>query len=147
MPPSSGRLTKVEDAMPTDADDPRIAQIIALDEQRRAAMIAEDFASLDRLLADDLVHVHAGGNADSKQQYFRLIEDVCAFVAIGRGPMTVRFYGDTAILTGPMTHTVRIKPTGAIRTMDAFGTQVWAPHGNSWRQVLYQATEIAAHQG
>jgi ketosteroid isomerase-like protein len=126
-------------------DDPRIAKIIALDEQRRAAMIAEDFAALDRLLADDLVHVHAAGNADTKQQYFKLIADFCAFVAIERGPMIVRFYGDTAVVTGAMTHTVKIKPTGTIRTMDAFGTQVWAPHGDSWRQVLYQATEIGSH--
>lgn len=126
-------------------DDPRVANIIALDEARRAAMIAEDFAALDRLLADDLVHVHAAGNSDTKAQYLKMIADFCGFVAIGRGPMTVRFYGDTAILTGPMTHTVRIKPTGAIFTMDAFGSQVWAPHGDSWRQVLYQATEIAPH--
>jgi hypothetical protein len=74
-----------------------------------------------------------------------VIADFCGFEAIERGPMTVRFYGDTAILTGPMTHTVRIKPTGAVRTMEAFCTQVWAPHGDSWRQVLYQATEIGAH--
>jgi len=126
-------------------DDPRTPKIIALDEARRAAMIAEDFATLDRLLADELIHVHAAGNADTKAQYLKMIADFCGFVAIERGPMTVRFYGDTAILTGPMTHTVRIKPTGAVRTMAAFGTQVWAPHGDSWRQVLYQATEIAPH--
>ena len=126
-------------------DDPRIAKIIALDERRRAAMIAEDFAALDRLLADDLVHVHAAGNADTKTQYLKMIADFCGFEAIERGPMTVRFYGDTAVLTGLMTHTVRIKPTGAVRTMAALGTQVWAPHGDSWRQVLYQATEIAPH--
>lgn len=125
--------------------DPRVAKIIALDEERRAAMIAEDFAVLDRLLADDLVHIHAAGDADTKQQYFKLIAEFCAFVAIERGPMNVRFYGDTAVVTGPMTHTVRIKPTGAVRTMKAFGTQVWAPHGDSWRQVLYQATEIVPH--
>ena len=126
-------------------DDPRVDKIIALDEARRAAMIAEDFAALDRLLADDLVHVHAAGNSDTKAQYLKMIADFCRFEAIERGPITVRFYGDTAILTGPMTHTVRIKPTGAIRTMEAFGSQVWAPHGDSWRQVLYQATEIAPH--
>jgi ketosteroid isomerase-like protein len=129
--------------MPTN--DPRTAQIIALDDERRAAMIAEDFAALDRLLADDLVHVHAAGNADTKAQYLKMIADFCGFEAIERGPMTVRFYGDTAILTGTMSHTVRIKPTGAVRIMEAFGTQVWAPHGDSWRQVLYQATEIASH--
>ena len=126
-------------------DDPRTPRIIALDEERRAAMIAEDFTALDRLLADELIHVHAAGNADTKAQYLKMIADFCGFEAIERGPMTVRFYGDTAILTGPMTHTVRIKPTGAVRTMAAFGTQVWAPHGDSWRQVLYQATEIGSH--
>ena len=126
-------------------DDPRIAKIIALDEQRRTAMVAADFTALDQLLADDLVHVHAAGNADTKQQYFQLLETLCEFVAIERGPMTVRFYGDTAILTGPMTHTVRIKPSSAVRTMAAFGSQVWAPHGDSWRQVLYHATEIIPH--
>jgi ketosteroid isomerase-like protein len=125
--------------------DPRAAKIIALDEQRRAAMVAADFAVLDRLLADDLIHVHAGGNVDTKQQYFQLIETLCEFTAIERGPMVVRFYGDTAILTGTMHHTVLIRPTGAVCTMAAFGTQVWALHGDSWRQVLYQATEIAAH--
>jgi ketosteroid isomerase-like protein len=129
--------------MPTD--DPRAPRIIALDEQRRAAMIAEDFVALDRLLADELIHVHAAGNADTKAQYLKMIADFCGFEAIERGPMTVRFYGDTAIVTGPMTHTVRIKPTGATRTMEAFGTQVWAPHGDSWRQVLYQVTEIGSH--
>ncbi len=70
------------------SDDPRAAAIIALDEQRRAAMIAADFAALDRLLAEELIHVHAGGNADTKQQYFELIETLCEFVAIERGPMT-----------------------------------------------------------
>jgi ketosteroid isomerase-like protein len=126
-------------------DDPRIDKIVELDEERRAALIAEDFAVLDRLLADDLVHIHAAGDADTKQQYFKLIAEFCAFLAIERGPMNVRFYGDTAVVTGPMTHTVRIKPTGAVRTMAAFGTQVWAPHGDSWRQVLYQASEIVPH--
>lgn len=126
-------------------DDPRTAKIIALDEARRAAMIAEDFAALDRLLADDLIHVHAAGNADSKAQYLKMIAEFCGFEAIERGPIAVRFYGDTAVMTGRMTHSVRIKSTGAMRTMEAFGTQVWAPHGDSWRQVLYQATEIAPH--
>ena len=92
--------------MPTD--DPRRPRIIALDEERRAAMIAEDFAALDRLLADELIHVHAAGNADTKAQYLKMIADFCGFEAIERGPVDVRFYGDTAVMTGPMTHTVRI---------------------------------------
>ena len=145
MPPSSGSFVIAGNAMPPDTDDPRIAKIAALEAQRRAAMIAEDFATLDRLLADDLVHIHAGGNADTKQQYFTLLKDFCGFVAIERPTLNIRFLGDVAVVTGPMAHTVRIKSTGDIRKMDAFGTQIWAPHGDSWRLALYQASEIKPH--
>jgi ketosteroid isomerase-like protein len=130
----------------TDAvPDIRTEAILALEKRRQAALVAEDFAALDNLLADDLIHIHAGGNADTKPQYFKLIETLCGFVAIDRPQPSVRFLGDVAIVTGPMTHTVRIKPTGQVRTMEAFGTQVWAPHGDTWRLSLYQASEIAPH--
>ena len=125
--------------------DPRTETILTLEKRRQTALIAEDFAALDMLLADDLIHIHAGGNADTKAQYFGLIETLCGFVAIDRPTPEVRFLGDVAIVTGPMSHTVKIKPTGQVRTMDAFGTQVWAPHGGTWRLVLYQASEIAQH--
>ena len=128
-----------------DAGDPRAAQILALEERRRAALIAVDLAALDGLLDDDLIHIHAGGNADTKMQYFSLVRSVCEFLVIERPEIAIRFHGDVAIMTGPMKHTVRVKATRQIRTMEAFGTQIWVPHGHSWKQVLYQATEIAPH--
>ena len=131
--------------MPTDSADARIAQIMKLEQRRQAAMIAADFVTLDQLLSDDLIHIHAGGNADTKAQYFTLLKTFCAFVAIERPTIDVRFHGDIAVVTGPMSHTVRIIPTGDIRKMDAFGTQIWAPYGDTWRLVLYQATEIKPH--
>jgi ketosteroid isomerase-like protein len=132
-------------AMQIDSADTRIAQIMKLEERRQTAMIAADFATLDQLLSDDLIHVHAGGNADTKAQYFTLLKTLCAFVAIERPKIDIRFHGDVAVITGPMSHTVRIIPTGDIRKMDAFGTQIWTPHGDSWHLVLYQATEIKPH--
>lgn len=129
----------------SDTEDKRVEKILELDKRRRAAMIAADIPMLDQLLADDLIHVHAGGNTDTKQQYFGLVRDICEFVAIERPAIDIRFYGDTAVMTGVMKHTVRLRSTGEMRVMEAFGTQVWAPHGDTWQQVLYQATEIAAH--
>ena len=131
--------------MAAQGQDRRTEKILALEARRQAAMIAEDFVALDELLADDLVHIHAAGNAETKAEYFALIKNFCAFVAIERPTPDIHFHGDVAVVTGPMSHTVRIKPTGQTRTMNAFGTQIWAPHGDSWRQVLYQATEITPH--
>lgn len=133
--------------MTGESEDPRAAQILELEERRRAALIAADIATLGRLLADDLIHIHASGNADTKLQYFALVKNMCEFMVIERPEIAIRFHGDVAIMTGPMQHTVRVKATREIRTMDAFGTQIWAPHGDTWQLVLYQATEIAPHLG
>ena len=129
----------------SDDADPRAAKILELEKRRRAALIAADIPALDRLLAEDVIHIHAGGNADTKTQYFALVKNICDFLAIERPEIAIRFHGDVAIVTGPMRHPVRVKATKEIRDMHAFGTQIWAPNGDSWVQVLYQATEIAPH--
>jgi ketosteroid isomerase-like protein len=118
------------------------SEILKLDEERRAALIAGDFATLDRLLADDLVHVHGTGLPDGKAHYFQDLRETFEFVEITRGKTDVRFYGDAAILTGPMVHKVRLKSTGDIVTMAAFGIQIWERRTGGWKQVFYQATPV-----
>ena len=128
--------------MTTDEEDPRVAKILELDKRRRAALVAADIPALDRVLADDLIHIHANGTVDTKMQYFSTVRTVWEFMVIERPEIAIRFHGDAAIMTGIMKHIVRAKATREIRTMDAFGTQIWAPHGDTWKQILYQETEI-----
>ena len=131
--------------MPAKEQDPRVAQLSARESARQAALIAGDFAALDLILADDLIHVHGGGNVDSKTQYFDLLKTLFTFVAIERKSLEIRFLGDAALMTGEMTQTVRLNASGAVKTIRAFGTQVWVLRGGAWRQVLYQATEIVPY--
>ena len=49
-------------------------QIIALDRQRMAAMTRKDTATLNALLSDDLVYMHAMGRLDTKQGLIADIE-------------------------------------------------------------------------
>ena len=131
--------------MPDTAADPRIEQVLRAEEARQAALIAGDLVALDRLLADDLEHVHAGGNADTKEQYFALLGAMISMVKIERWDLKVALYGTVAIMTGGMRHVVRLKATGETVTMDAFGTQIWVETNGTWRLRLYQATEIKPH--
>lgn len=48
-------------------------------------------------------------------------------------------------MTGGMTQIVRLKADGAVRSIDAFGTQVWRRSEGRWRQSLYQVTELRPH--
>ena len=122
--------------------DPRRTALLKLEEARRAALVAADFDALDRLLADDLVHVHGTGIPGGKAHYFEDIRNRFSFVEITRGEPEIRFLGDAALMTGPMLHKVRLKATGDIVTMAAFGTQIWVPAGGGWKQIFYQATPI-----
>ena len=131
--------------MPADEPDPRVAQVIAREKARQMALIAADFRALDQILADDLIHVHGGGNVDSKAQYFDLLKTLFTFTAIERAAPDIRFLGDAALMTGEMTQTVRLTVSGEVKTIRAFGTQIWAMRGGEWRQMLYQATEIVPY--
>jgi len=122
--------------------DPRAAEILRLDEARRAALIAGDLATLDRLLADDLVHVHGTGLPDGKAHYFQDLRETFEFVEIRRGETEVRLYGEAAVVTGPMVHKVRLRADGSMVEMAAYGIQIWECRAPGWQLVFYQATPV-----
>lgn len=131
--------------VPAEERDSRISELLARETARQEALIAADFEALDRILADDLIHVHGGGNVDTKAQYCDLLKTLFSFMAIERKSPDIRFLGDAALMTGEMTQTVRLNAGGETKTIRAFGTQIWAMRGGAWQQVLYQATEIVPY--
>src|SRR5262245_64705019 len=56
----------VGEAGAPDAAASRASEILALDDERFAAMTAGDRAAIERLLADDLTYVHSNGTVDDK---------------------------------------------------------------------------------
>lgn len=54
---------------------PDAAAILALEDQRFQAMIAQDFATLDALIADDLRFVHSNGVVEDKAEFLRKQRD------------------------------------------------------------------------
>ncbi len=49
--------------------------ILALEDQRFEAMIAQDFATLDALIADDLRFVHSNGVVEDKAEFLRKLRE------------------------------------------------------------------------
>jgi ketosteroid isomerase-like protein len=75
------------------------ATIQQLETDRWNAMFARDMATLDALVGENLVYTHSNGRMDTKASHLELV-NVLEYRAARRSGEEVRFFGDTAILTG-----------------------------------------------
>ncbi|WP_321961352.1 nuclear transport factor 2 family protein [Paraburkholderia sp. J7] len=114
--------------------------ILDLERRRQAALVAIDLAALDAMFCADLVHVHSTGLVHDKTALLRHIDRKRGFIAIERGPLTIRIEGTIAVMTGPMSSRMRA-PNGADETvMHSFVTQVLRHTEQGWRFMSFQLT-------
>jgi ketosteroid isomerase-like protein len=122
------------------ADAPTQASILAVEERRRAGLLAVDLAALSELYDDSLVHIHAPGVTHTKSQLLEHIATRQAYLDMERGELTIRVIGDVAIMTGRLVNRLRT-PDGGERTLGGVVTQVLRRcDDDKWRFVSFQMT-------
>src|SRR5262249_62408460 len=86
-------------------------EIRALEQLWNDARAKADVATLDRILADEWTVTHANGTTDTKARYLAdLKSGARKFTgAVTEKDVVVRFYGDTAIVSGSSDSTVSLK--------------------------------------
>jgi len=116
--------------------------VIAAEKQRFAAQVGKDYATLETVLADDLVYTHSNGNQDDKQSYIQSIKDgKSRYDAIDVQDMKVRLYGNTAVVNG----VCLIKATSNGETINTRlrYTDVYVKKGRQWQMVAWQSLRLA----
>ena len=117
--------------------------IIDLDKKRMTAMAQKDVATLNALLADDLVYTHSTARLDTKQSLIGNMESgATVYTAVEPSDVKAQDLGDSVVLTG----VAQIKVT-ANGTPNAFGvrfTDVYARRGGRWQMVTWQSTRLPA---
>ena len=123
--------------MTTTAQD-----IMALEHQRRQAMIAADTVTLSRLFADDMTWIHATARADTKAGLLASIESrKTVYQAIDCSEETVRFYGPIAIVSGIADIKARIGEDE--RVIQNRFTIIWhQTRDDPWRVISWQSTSV-----
>ena len=123
------------------ADAATRAELLAVEERRRRALLAVDLPALDELYDDSLVHVHAPGVTHDKAQLLEHIATRQAYLDMARGELNIRLVGDdVAVLTGRLTNRLR-SPDGGERTLGGVVTQVLRRCADGeWRFVSFQMT-------
>lgn len=120
-----------------------IEDIIAADRLRCRLIETGDLDGLARLLADDLIHVHAVGYVDDKASYLAGLRERLEVKEVAR-PRPAAWMADAVcVMTGPLTNTVRRRGDAEWATGTSFVTQVWKLVDGDWKMALYQATRTA----
>lgn len=115
--------------------------LIDLEQQRCKAMVAGDFERLKQLLHPDLTHVHAKGQVDNFDSWFRTGGVRVNYTKVERSDLRVRVIGDAALMTGrQILEAVRKDGSGNV-FIDSQVMQVWTRNAaGQWQQLAFQTT-------
>lgn len=117
------------------------AEVLRADEQRIAALLANDVKALDRLYADELVYIHSAGKIDGKKAYLAsLAAGNLTYVSLRYDPAPrVTVAGpDTAIVTGKTFIEAKNKAGPMKRVLTT--VTVYVRRGATWQAISYQGT-------
>jgi len=115
--------------------------VIDLDKKRMLAMATKDIATLDALLADDLVYTHSSARLDTKQSLIANMKSgATVYSAVDPSQVRAQDVGDAVILTG----VARIKVSSNGNDLDfrVRFTDAYAKRSGRWQMVVWQSTRL-----
>jgi ketosteroid isomerase-like protein len=118
--------------------------VLAAEQRRCEAMLANDSDALAALLDPRLHFSHATGAVDGKGALLaKLAAGRIRYVGIAWSEERVTVLAaDAAMLTGRMTTDVRVE--GMDKRLNNRVITVWSRDGDGWRLVAFQSTPLAA---
>ncbi len=120
---------------------PEVELLLQREQERCRAISEQDWESLAEILDEDLTHTHMNGLVHDKAAYLEHVQRRPRRTE--RGELSVRLYGDTAVVNGRMfNHTTEGEPPVEAEVM-----QVWLRRDNAWKQAAFQASRVSQPGG
>jgi ketosteroid isomerase-like protein len=98
--------------------------------------------TLARLLTDDLTHTHVTGRTEDKATYLAALGGRPRITT--RRDLTVRIYGETAVMTGILVNAFPPDGGAARAPVEAQALQVWVKTSDGWQQAAFVASPLPA---
>jgi len=127
------------------AQGPDADAVKALELERFKAQESNDFAALERLLADDLVYSHSSGAVDSKASYIESLKSgKTRYLKIVSEEIKPHVAGDIILLHGRATVTLETNTNGqkGENVLKLSYLDVWQKRGGKWQMIAWQSTRL-----
>ena len=112
-------------------------EIISLEKRRIEAMTNQDAEDLDEILADDLIYTHSSGRTETKAEFItNATSGAIRYRALSQEDVTVRRFGDTAIVTG------HVESSNGEKKFPVRFIDVYVKQGGAWRMIAWQSTKL-----
>src|SRR3954469_7009124 len=112
---------------------------IELDRKRMTAMAQKDIATLNEVIADDLIYTHSSARLDTKQSLIGNMESgSTVYTSVVPSDVKAQDLGDTVVLTGSCK--ISVNAGGRANSFGVRFTDVWANKGGRWQMVTWQST-------
>lgn len=104
----------------------------------RQAVVKQDRAVLERLLADDLVYAHSSGKTETKAEYIAAVtKGPARYESFTESNTTVRVYGVAAVLEGNVEVKLLGREPYRVRTLE-----VYVKNQGQWRMTAHQSARL-----
>lgn len=115
--------------------------IIDLDRQRMTAMAEKDIATLNKIIADDLIYCHSSARLDSKKSLIGAMESgATVYTSVVPSEVVAQDLGDTVVLTGVAA--ISVNSGGNANSFRVRFIDVYANKGGNWQMVTWQSTKL-----
>jgi ketosteroid isomerase-like protein len=119
--------------------------LLKLDSEWNEAYPRRDVSALDHIIADDWVCIDGAGLVISKRQLLDRVESSAAFLDPYKfDEITLRMFGDTAIVTGRLSGTRR--DNDGTFYLEQRYTRVYVKRRERWQSVATQVTVVREEQ-
>ena len=116
-------------------------KIIELDRQRMTAMAEQDVATLNKLLAEDLIYTHSSARLDTKQSLIGAMQSgATVYTAVQPSDVVAQDLGDAVVLTGVAA--ISVNAGGNANSFRVRFTDVYANKAGQWQMVTWQSTRL-----
>jgi ketosteroid isomerase-like protein len=106
-----------------------------------SAVVAKDFAALDRMLTPDLIYAHSTGVVDDRAKYLgKMRAGKQVYAGIEHTSTTVRLHGNAAVAHSQ----IRMHGTNADGPFDdrLMAMHVWVKSNGKWLLAAHQTTKL-----
>jgi len=118
-------------------------ELLRLDDERSRAMVAADAATLERLMADDIVYTHSSGRLDTKKSFIASVTGgTVKYRRVNRKEVAVTLRENFAVLTGAVE--IDVETGGKVLNLNLRFSNGWERTPKGWQQIVWQSTPIVA---